>query len=308
MVHTRGVWKKLMILAVLGTLGFGSVAQATVFSDITLGQAQALGLGIFVTGPTQISASNSGTDFNTNMGLASGASTNFSGGGTLTGTLYEDPAASVQSNLSSQFNVTGGIVTQSLAQAVSDVVNAADNAALLTPDQIFGSIGGSALTINPTGALNASGGHNTVVKVNGNISITNPSNDLTINGGANDFYIIDVTGDVAVSNGAITTSGGIPASHILFNVEGTGDSVDLSNSTSVLTGTYLAPDANQTITISPGTVNGALIGYQIQDSSGPTINGALYTPSPVPEPSTVLLLGSGLAGLGGIAWRRRRRM
>ena len=284
-------------------------ASAVRADFLSLGEAGpgGLNLGVFVTGPTVMNASNSKTTFDTNLGLANGASTNFSGGGTLTGNLYLDPGASLQSNFGSQFNVNGSILQQSLAQAVTDVQNAATTAKGLTPDATYGAVGGAPLTLTSIGQLNSLGGHDTVVKI-GSINITNPANNLTISGGANDFFVIDVLGSVTVSNGSITTTGGISASHILFNVEGTGNSVSLTNGTSVLTGTYLAPFANQQITLAPGTVNGAIIGYQIQTSSGPDVNGSPFSPppTPVPAPASVLLA---VIGLGSCAVTRlvRRR-
>jgi hypothetical protein len=101
-----------------------------------------------------------------------------------------------------------------------------------------------------------------------------------------------VLGTVTVSNGAILAAGGIDASHILFNVEGTGNSVSLSNGSSILTGTYLAPDFNQKITLAPGTVDGAVIGYQIQTSSGPHVYGDPYGAPPAAAPAAAPAAGS----------------
>ena len=288
----------------------GATALGDAFTNVNLGQAGAggLNLSVLVTGPTVFQASNSSTLFNGNVGLANGSSTNVSGGGTISKNLYLDPGATLQSNFNSQFNVSGSkIVTPSsgvgsIFQAVTDVQAAANAAALLTANQTLGALGGSPTTLNPIGAVNAAGGRNTVINI-ASINITNPANNLVITGGANDYYIINITGaaGITVSNGGILTSGLIPTSHILFNLEGTAD-VTLTNGSSVLDGTYLAPFAGQTISLSPGTVNGAVIGYEVKTSSGPTVNGSPYVTPPVPLPA------SGIAGLvliGGLAIGRK---
>src|SRR5262249_34924398 len=96
------------------TYATGRITHTVNVVAVGLAGVSGFTLGVFVTGPTVMSASSSGTLLNTNLGLANGSSTNVSGGATLTGGLDKDPGATLQSNFNSQFNALGGIQTVSL--------------------------------------------------------------------------------------------------------------------------------------------------------------------------------------------------
>ncbi len=292
------------IALLLGIFTLTGTASAALFTDVNLGTAgsSGLNLGVFVTGGTTVSGTNYST-INTNLGLSSGSNTNLSGMGTLSGTIYKDPGASVQNNLSTSFNVTGGVTSQSLSAALTSAQSAASNALSLSANQTYSTGIDSSTTItNSGGTLNTLGGYDKVVNITGNIALSGSSAALTISGGANDYFIVNITGLVSVTSGAdIITTGGITAGHILFNIEGTGSSLTVSGTGSVIDGTFLAVNSGQTMTVSSGTVNGGMMGYQIQTgaSGTTTINGQLYQgpPSAVPLPPSLLMLAPGLFGL-----------
>lgn len=282
---------RLGSVVLLGICVLTAIAGATpVFSDVTLGQTGSSGynLSVFVTGGT-FQGTNPSTTINGNAGYASGVTQSGTSDGAVTGVLYYQDSSSLTGI--GNFNKGRTFTQTSLAQALTDVQNASTTAKGLTADQTFGALGNSAVTITPSGA-------HTVVAIS-SINITNSSHNLTINGTASDFYIINVAGNVTLTNGAITTTGGIPASHILFNLYGTNAQLTFQTSTSEV-GTFLLPFSGDQITTHGNTIDGALIGYNVSMTSGTDLTGSPYVAAP--EPTTLCFLAVGMVSV----IRRRR--
>ena len=166
----------------------------------------------------------------------------------------------------------------------------------LAATQSFGTLSGTS-TISSTTSLNV-------------INITKFQNDiLTINGSANDYFVFNIS-DTMSENKPMTLSGGVKASHILFNFTGTSGNVFSTAGGGVLYGTYLATRGGE-FAADNLTLTGALIntGGNVQYVSGAdtTFAGFTVVTTPVPEPESYGMMLGGLGLLGFMVRRKKNK-
>jgi len=163
--------------------------------------------------------------------------------------------------------------TSTLANALADSVSLSAAAAALAPTSNYAVTHGSftqgqsinisnpANNITIDGIMNNPFNKPIVLSINA-VNLSNGS--LTLNGNAHTTFVLNITGDFTINNSNIFATGGLLASHILFNLEGTA-TFNMQQGTTA-TGTFMA--LNRNVSLSGGKIFGRLVTNQLTLTSG----------------------------------------
>jgi choice-of-anchor A domain-containing protein len=197
-----------------------------------------------------------------NVGIGPNTSGNFNKT-TVTGVVDIAHTADAHlNNPNGKVSATGGIVTESLAQAQSDAKAASKADAAQAPTQTFG---------NRTASLTLIGNGGT--NVIGMTSLDFAKKTLTLVGGANDVFVFNVTHDFTFDHSQIVLTGGVTANHVLFNFT-KASTIDITDSSTVV-GTFLAPKGS--VELDNSSFQGELIAKNLVVHSDQNLTAAAFT-------------------------------
>jgi 3D (Asp-Asp-Asp) domain-containing protein len=170
---------------------------------------------VFVLGST---GNLSAVTVNGNAAVAAGATLTNQAPSKVTGNVYVDPSGSY----SGPGTVGGQVISQSMSTARSDALNAS-NAATALNSSCSGSSGCtyfSYSSITSSTTVNGNSGLN-VVNVSGDVNLSNAS--LTLSGPSGAYFVVNVGGSITLGgSGGIVVGGSVPANQLIVNMTGSG--------------------------------------------------------------------------------------